>query len=39
MIVMPYLDLTSITPNVVVGIVWGMLFLILGLFKTIRREM
>ena len=39
MIVMPYLDLTSITPNVVVGIVWGILFLILGLFKTIRREM
>lgn len=39
MIIMPYIDMTSIGTNIAVGVVWGVAFLILGMLKTIRREM
>ena len=38
-IIMQYMDLTNLTLNITVGVVWGVLFLLLGLFKTMRREM
>lgn len=33
------LDLTSITAMIAIGIVWGAVFLVIGLYKTMRREM
>ncbi len=33
------LDLANIAPMVVIGIIWGIGFLALGLFQTMRREM
>lgn len=38
-IIMQYMDLTNLALNITVGVVWGVLFLLLGLFKTMRREM
>lgn len=38
-LVMQYMDLTNPAINIGVGVVWGALFLLLGLFKTMRREM
>lgn len=39
MVVIPYMDLTNIGINLAVGVVWGAAFLLLGMFKTMRREM
>lgn len=39
MIAIPYMDLTNVGINAAVGVVWGVLFLLLGMYKTIRREM
>ena len=39
MIIMPYIDLTNMGINIAVGIVWGVAFLLLGMYKTTRREM
>ena len=38
-IIMQYMDLTDLALNITVGVVWGVLFLLLGLYKTMRREM
>ena len=39
MIIMPYIDLTNIGTNIAIGIVWGVAFLLLGMYRTTRREM
>ena len=39
MLILPYMDLSSVSANIAVGVVWGIAFLILGMFKTVRREM
>lgn len=39
MIGISYMDLTNVGINAAVGVVWGILFLLLGMYKTMRREM
>ncbi len=39
MLSIQYVDVTTIMPMIVIGIVWGIAFLALGLYKTMRREM
>ena len=39
MLILPYMDLSSVSTNIVVGIVWGIAFFVLGMIKTVRREM
>ena len=39
MIMMSYIDLTNVGMMAIIGIVWGVAFLVLGLLKTMRREM
>ena len=34
-----YQSLSSVSANIAVGVVWGIAFFILGMLKTIRREM
>ena len=38
-LILPYMDLSSVSANIAVGVVWGIAFFILGMLKTIRREM
>ena len=39
MMMLSYMDLTNVWLMAIIGIAWGALFLILGMVKTMRREM
>lgn len=39
MLSIQFVDVTSIVPMVAIGIVWGLAFLAIGLYRTMRREM
>ena len=39
MIIIPMMDMTATWTMVAIGIVWGIAFLLLGMYRTMRREM